>query len=158
MENVGGFEDGFGCSAFGGDDHGFADLFGGLDVLRGEFANQQHKRRANSVEEIVERCFGFDAMEREDRTNAKHIGGFEWQAEESVFGLAFHSCPHRAAFFGAIGAPAGDVDKSHLRIELDEKICDSERQVVIDTAIIFLVHSCCGCAQRIEAGIEAREL
>lgn len=57
-------------------------------------------------------------MERLDESDAEHVGGFEGEFEDVVFGSAFDSSPHDAAALGAVGSRAGDVDECHGGVEL----------------------------------------
>ena len=72
----------------GSGENSVAELFGTENMAGKEFAKQKEERRANGVKSVVPGGFGFDAMHRKDGADAKHVGGFEWQAEDGVFGLA----------------------------------------------------------------------
>src|SRR5262249_4870436 len=97
-------------------------------------------------------------MERKNRADSKHIGGFERKSKKRVFGLTFYASPHGAAAFRAVRASPGDIDKCHLWIETGEEFCDCQRQVISYAAIFVLGHSRRGNAQAEEAGIETEKL
>ena len=136
--NVGGFEDRFRCTAARGGENGPAKLFGGEEVLRKKSAEEKEERPADCVESVVPRSLGFDAVHWKDGSDAKHVGGFEGQTEDGVFGLTFDAGPHGAAFFGAVRAGTRDVDKSHLRIGSSERFGDCHGQIEVEAAVVRL--------------------
>lgn len=97
-------------------------------------------------------------MHRKDGADAKHVGGFEWQTEDGVFGLTFDAGPHGAAFFGAVGTGAGDINKSHLRIDSGERVCDSYGQIEIDGTVAGFLLAGGGGSERKEAEVVAGHL
>jgi hypothetical protein len=126
---------------FGDLKHGAADLLGGGDIF-GEcgLEDGQHWGE-HGVEGLVEAGLGADAVQRLDKSGAKHIGGAEGEFEDVVFGPAFDPSPHDAAAFGRVGAGAGDVDEGHLRIEFREGGGGGEGEVVGEVGVLCLVHS-----------------
>jgi len=90
-----------------------------------------------------------------DAGGTKHVR-VKGQSQERIFGGAFHARPHGAAFFGAIGAHAGDVDEGHRGIEACEKACSGEGDIEGDVAVVGFLHSHGGDAQAEEAGVDLR--
>ena len=82
-----------------------------------------------------------------DEAGAEHVGGFEGEVEEGVFGLAFDAGPHDAAGFGAVGACSGDVDEGHSGVEAGEGFGGFEGEVVGDVVILLLGHAGRGDAE-----------
>jgi hypothetical protein len=157
-EDVGGFEDGFGCASAGGGENGSAKLLGSEDVLGKEFAEEEKERRADSVKSVVPGGFGFDAMHRNDGANAKHVRGFEGQAEDGVFGLTFDAGPHGTAFFGAVCAGAGDIEEGHLWIDSGERVRYGDGQIEVDVAIRGFPQASGGGSERKKTEVVAGHL
>ena len=65
------FQDAFGRAAFGGREHGTADLFCREDVVREKPARHGEKRFGDRVKNAVARGFGLNAVERLDDAWAK---------------------------------------------------------------------------------------
>ena len=102
--DVFGFKDGSREAVFGYEEHGAADLFGGAD-LRGESTSQEGEDWGQDrVKDAVHLCFGDDAVERLDESDAEHVGSFEGEFEVVVFGFSFDTSPHGAAALGAVGS------------------------------------------------------
>jgi hypothetical protein len=156
--DVFGFEDGFWIAGFGYAKHGAAELFGRGDVLREPGFEEREYWIEDGVEGLIELCLGADAVERLDGSRAEHVGGFEGELEEIVFGFAFDAGPHGAAAFGRVGASSGDVEEGHLRVESCEGCGSGEGEVVGEVLVLRLVHPGGGDAKGEEAGVEAGEL
>ena len=74
------------------------------------------------------------------KARPKHIRRRE-QAEQVVFGAAFHAGPHLAAFRLAIGARPRDIAEDQVRIEPDQHLGNVQREVVRDAGISGLLHA-----------------
>src|SRR5580692_5614590 len=84
VNDVGNLEDGFGKAVLGDVEHGVSDLLGGGDVAGEGGFHQEENGVENVVEELVELCFGADAVEGLDESGAKHVGGAEGEFEDVI--------------------------------------------------------------------------
>src|SRR6267378_3862177 len=72
---------------------------------------------------------------------AEHVGRFEGEAWEGVFGLAFDAGPHGAALFRAVGSGAGNVDEGHGGIEAGKSLGHGHGHVIRRAGIVFFGHA-----------------
>jgi hypothetical protein len=158
VDDVGWFEEGFGEAALGDVEHGAADLLGGGDVARERGFYERKDGAEDVVEELVELCFGADAVEGLDEAGAEHVGSAEGEFEEVVFGAALDAGPHGAAAFAGVGSGAGDVDEGHPGVEAGEGGGSGESEVVGEVGVLCFGHAGGGDAETEEAGVEACEL
>src|SRR5260370_16575660 len=117
--DVSALEDFLGAAVFGSSDHRTPKLLGGEDRVGKSGTQQRHQRAGSGVEDTIPGGSGTDSVYRLDKTGPKHGGRLERQAQESVFGAAFHSCPGAAPVFGAISSGAGSVNEGYPRVEAD---------------------------------------
>lgn len=92
-----------------------------------------------------------------DEAGAEHVCGGEGHAQEGVLGSAFDARPHHAAFFGAVGAGAGDVDEDHFRIQAGESLGGGDGDAVGYAFVGVFRHAGGGYAEAEEAGVEIGE-
>ena len=157
LDDVVGFEDGGGEAVAGDVQHGSAYLLGGDDVAGEESLEEGDEGAGDGVDDLVGLRLGLDSVEGLDESGAEHVGGFKGKGEEGVFGFALDAGPHDAAFFGAVGAGAGDVDEGHAGVESEEELGGGEGEVVGEVVVRLLGHAGGGDAEGEEAGVEAGE-
>ena len=97
-------------------------------------------------------------MEGPDGAGAEEVDPLEGQLEQGVLDAALHPGPHDPALFRAVGPGTGDVAEGHGRVQADQGLGRSQREVVGHALVGRFAESRRGDAEAEAAGVQARQL
>ena len=122
--------------AEGNVDHGQTELAEGDEAVGKEGAAEG----IHPVDPSIDGMSTCKPARRPDEAGAKGVAMREAKPQEVIFRLAFDARPAAAAFFGGVGAGAGDICKDQVGVQAVNRRCKVEGEGIGEPIILVGSH------------------